>query len=664
MLERLAEYVEKLPEDKIGDLLIQDIALCQAWSAAGAIYPGEKARAQVLAKQAAAWQRRVHPPDEKTDGRRHQWLLRGMIEKLSTEPREPLDSDEASFLRAVQALLKGMAHGKQFDRLRELLAPHADSIERRAAERRSAPGLPLISRRIQYATSADIEAAPQRETRLLAGIELPCRGPVLTCPCHLRVLGDVPDRCTVVVEGEGACSVDGYILGRVLVKQGCEVRGNIAGVAIVLYGDIRARGIINNGYAVAKMGSVLCRSAQGPRLVFAGREITIAESAMLGRYISRVVNVGREICGGQVHVSERAQAPWFRHLGPNDLRIVLRRELCCEDYGEVTGEELNRLLSDAYRLRSLAHNLDIMADLSRREAEHTAQSTLMFLFGGSETHKKLVDIAAAHRRLDAVARLTNNLRAVLESTQDGLMRKLELIPVPDHDVMDMDRERMVDRELARESEDAASARPVTAARRINPVQAARIVADVGKKLQHLTKERASIEKTIAKREKEMQSLEQYETLLKSSGKATTKLELLVSILPTLRKQPESSPIAARLKSPFVEMALRNIDRRLRNGNEYREQSVTYRRGFLSVSERLGREFQIRMLENPGTDDDASRVTGRFERGIKIYMDMYADNELELPPNSLIRTPSGNEPRTYVRMSHAARFHVHSTDVKS
>ncbi len=662
MLERLAEYIAELPEEALGGLLIQDVALGQAYAMAGAIYPSEKAKAQRIAKQAAAWQQRVRPPDEKTEGRRHQWLLREIIDKLEQDTREHLDSDETAFLQAVLSSIKGVAFGKPFDRLRELLAPHAEYVTRRAAERRPAPGLPLLSKRIQYATEVDIQSAPQRETRLLAGIELPCRGPVLTCPCHLRILGDVPDRCTVVVDGEGVCSVDGYILGRVLSKQHCEVRGNIAGVLIVLYGDIRARGIINNGYVVAKMGNVFCRNAQGPRLVFAGRTISIAESAMLGRYITRVLTVGREVCGGQLHVCERAEAGWFRYLGPSDLRIVLRRELCCEDYGEVTGEELNRLLSEAYRLRSLAHNMDIMARLARREAEHTAQSTLMFLFGGSETHKKLVDIAAARRRLDAIERLTNNVRGVLESTQDGLMRKLELIPVPDQDVLDIDSERLIDRELARESEEAAMPRSLPGARRINPVQAARILADAGKKLQHLAKERATLEKTIAKREKEMQALEQYETLLKSSGKANTKLELLVTILPTLRKQPESSPVAVRLKSPFVELSLRNIDRRLRQGNEYREHSATCRKGFQAVSDRLGKDFQVRVLENPGTDDDAARVTGRFERGILIYMDMYTENELELPPNSLIRTPGGSEVRTYVRTSPVARFHVSSRDM--
>ncbi len=656
MLETLMEHVAALPEERLGTLLIQDIALCQTWFSACIGNPFEQTRWQPLLQQVRAWQRRARIPDEKTEGRRHQRVLRDLIDLLGQDPRYHFSGDEALFLKTVLTLAKSGPHAKHYERMIELISAHASYLEQRCKERPAAGGLPGLARRIQYVTEELLPGSPYRETRLLAGIELPSNGPVFSCTGYLRVLGDVPERCTVVVEGEGECSVDGYVLGRVLAKEQCEVRGNIAGVVIVLHGDVRARGIINNAYVVAKRGGVYLRNAQGPRLVFAGREIAM-ESSKMGRYVTRTLNVSKDMSGGQVHVAGIAQAAHFRNLGPNDLSVVLRRELCCEDYGEISGEELNRLLSDAYRLRTLAHNLDVMAEMAQREAEHNAQSALMYLFGGGEMHKKLVDIAAAQRRISAIDRLRHSLQMLLVSAQDGLMRKQAEIAVPDTEIMNLDGERLIENELAKETEEGAAMSSAVNTLCINPVQAARAIADIPKKLKQLARERKVQEKTIAQREKEMQSLGQYEALLKGAGKTTTKLELLLKILPTLKKQPPESPVVTRLGSPFVIMALRNIDRQMRNQREYTHHAQEYRRGFRAVSERLGKDFQIQVLENPDEEQAAAKVTGRFERGVKIYMDMYAENELDLLPGSLIRAPGGNDVRTYVRAINVSRFHV-------
>ncbi len=656
MLETLMEHVAALPEERLGTLLIQDIALCQTWFSACIGNPFEQTRWQPLLQQVRAWQRRARVPDEKTEGRRHQRVLRDLIDLLGQDPRYHFTGDEALFLKTVLTLVKSSPLAKHYERMIELIAAHAGYLEQRCKERPAAGGLPGLARRIQYITEELLPSAPYRETRLLAGIELPSNGPVFSCAGYLRVLGDVPERCTVVVEGEGECSVDGYVLGRVLAKEHCEVRGNIAGVVIVLQGDVRARGIINNAYVVAKRGGVYFRNAQGPRLVFAGREIAM-ESSKMGRYVTRTLNVSKDMSGGQVHVAGIAQAAHFRNLGPNDLSVVLRRELCCEDYGEISGEELNRLLSEAYRLRTLAHNLEVMAEMARREAEHNAQSALMYLFGGGEMHKKLVDIAAAQRRINAIDRLRHSLQVLLISAQDGLMRKQAEIAVPDTEIMNLDGERLIESELAKEAEEGAAMSSAVNTRCINPVQAARAIADIPKKLKQLARERKTQEKTIAQREKEMQSLGQYEALLKGAGKTTTKLELLLKILPSLKKQPPESPVVTRLGSPFVIMALRNIDRQMRNQREYKQHAGEYRQGFRAVSERLGKDFQIQVLENPDEEQASAKVTGRFERGVKIYMDMYAENELDLLPGSLIRAPGGNEVRTYVRAIQVSRFHV-------
>ena len=618
-------------------------------------------RGKELRERISHWQVHWEPPDPGTEGRRHQLLLRELIDALDEGRPDDLNADEAAFLCAVHRLSSGMRDLDAFQRLRERLNRPMGALSKRVAEEGTAPGLPGLWRRMGYVTERELRGAPHRESRLLAGIELPCRGAVYETAANLRVLGDVPDNCTVVTEGNATCCVEGYVLGRVLAKRQCEVRGNVSGVVIVLREDVRARSIINNATAIAKMGSVYCRNAQGPRLVFGGKEIHIAEGVILGQYITRSMVVGNEVRGGQIQVSQRVESKGFRHLGASNLAIVLRRELCCEDFGEVTGEELNQLLSEAYRLRRLAHNYDSMESLARRECEHQAQSALMYIFGGSETHKKLEDIAAARRRLTTLERTANNLQLVLEAAEDRLARRGGGEHFMGEDaLLSFEEVASDDQDLAQENEEAKKFQQKLRSRSLSRTQAANIVSDVKKRLSRLDDERESLDELVVQRSREMQSLDQYDRLLGKSGKSATKLELLKNILPSLKQQPADSPSGVRLASQFVQMALRNVDRQLRHASENASLATKYRNEFHAVTERLGKDFQIRVLENPA-EEEAARAVGRFDGGVRIYLDVFADNPAELPEGSVILTPEGdNEVRTYVRPVKLRGFHSHLT----
>ncbi len=655
MIEGLVEYVAGLPVEEAGRLNLQDMALCQAWGAAD---PSD-ARGAALRARIDAWKAAPVRADEETEGRRHQLLLRESIEALEHDKHQDLLGDELAFVGAALDLARASAQADCFGRVLGLLGKHEQALEGRRVALKPSAGLSSLTGRIEYASERDIRRAPHRETRLLAGIELPSRGPVLTCQSNLRVLGDVPDNCTVVVEGDAACSVEGYVLGRVLAKRDCEVRGNIAGIAVVLHGDVRARGIINNATVVAKMGSVHCRNAQGPRLIFASKAIHVAEGAMLGRFVTRFMSVANDVRGGQIQVSGMVEAGHFRHLGASNLAIVLRRELSCEDFGEVTGTELNRLLSDAYRLRGLAHNYDTMEGMARRECEHQAQSTLMYLFGGSETHKKLEDMATAQRRLKTLERTVDTLGEVLEAAEDHLSQRDSAgRSFASEEVgQGLEDDGPLDQDLAQEHEAARKYRQKLKSRKLSTAQAADMLSELNEKLERLDKERENLEVTIAQRAKELQSLEQYGKLLSKGGKSTTKLDMLQRILPSLRKQPPQSPVVGRLKSAFVEMALRNVDRQLRHATQYNELASKYRNDFQAVSDRLGKDFQMRVLENP-SESEVARAIGRFDGGVRIYMDVFIEDEKDIPKGGMVITPDGDkEVRTYVRPTRSRGYHL-------
>lgn len=651
MLDRLIDYVVASRQDRLAGLLVQDIGLCQAWYESCEGVAGFRDLCETLSPQISAWRQVVTAPVDDTEGRRHQYLLRDLISVLQEDRQAELNGDEVAFLCAVHHLTLGVAEPAQFTRLRSLLDPYMTVLQRQRRNFSATGGLAMLAKCIQYVVETDIQRAPSRETRLLAGIEMPCRGPVMTCDGHLRVLGDVPDDCTVVVDGRGVCSVEGYILGRVLAKQRCEVRRNISGVTVVLRGDIRARGIINNAYVVAKAGSVYCRSAQGPKLVFGGKRIVITTGTMLGRYITRTMDVAKEVRGGQIQVSELVHAEHFRHLGPNNLTIVLRRELSCEDFGEVTGAELNRLLSEAYRLRRMAGHFEAMADTARREAEHNARSILMFLFGGSETHKKLEEIVAAQHRLNMVARIMGNLQDVVESAEEGLIRAAPMShedSLPEGDLLSIESAGPLDQDLAEENENALRMRRRLSSRQLDRRQTSLILAEAQEKLDRLRLEREDLVVLVAQKEREMQALDQYERLLSGSGKNATNLQVLQKLVPLLREQSSDNPIAVRMQTAFVTVALRNIDQRLRHIKDYEERLAQYRRDFRTVSGRLGKDFQIQVLENPDDEERAARATGRFEAGIKIYRDIWVEDESELPPGNVLTTTEDSGIRTYIR----------------
>lgn len=656
MLKRLIDFVASPPPGHAVKLTLQDMALCQQWLESHSRRGLQDSIGTAVANALQRWKAHPDSPDLNTAGRRHQLLLRDLLDLLRNHRAELLSTDEANFLDTVLKVAREIGSHAITRRVAELLEPHVDTLKIRRATRESTPGLAPLERRIQYAAERDLQAAEITHIRLLAGIELPCRGPVFKSSGHLRVLGDIPDGCTVVVENDGCCSVDGYLMGRLLSKKHCEIRHNISGVAIVLTGQIRARGIINNGVAISKMGSVYCVNAQGPRLVFGGQSIDVAENTLMGRFVTRHMRVGGEVRGSRLEISGEATAEYFRHLGMSNVAVVLRRELSCADFGEVTGADLNQLLSRAYALRRHARNFSHLALAARREADHSAQSILMFIFGGGEVQKRLESLLRAQRRHAFVTNVVENLCNMLMDAEEGPYRPSETEAPDPAESLDTEYGDEYEELLAVQAETSVLRNSLCSAE-LDRREATLLIRKVREKLAAMRMLQAQMADQVLQEERAVQNIEKYEQILAGGGKGATKLEVLQRILPALNQQSAESAIGKRIRSGFTVRALRTVERAVRHASAFEQKALEHLTNFRAVSERLGKDYQIRILENPEDEGSVARVTGRFECGSRIYMNEYVENLADIPPDAITLTPNDPDLRTYLRAGPGERFYT-------
>ncbi len=658
---RLIEFVASAEVPAGFPFTLQDMALCQLWLEDPSSPSTDGPDTHKVSQAIADWLHQEHPPDVPTAGRRHQHLLRALLDTLERGAEADLLPAEVALLQTADRLCSQMTSPIRGARFTTFIERHRGRLSALADRHGKNLRRHELETRICFATPRDIQQAPTEVIRLLAGIELPCRGPIYRADANLRILGDVPEDCTVVVENNGHCSVDGYVMGRILTKGFCEIRHNISGVAITLDGFIRARSIINNALVISKMGSVVCTSAQGPKLIFAGQSITVLDSTMMGTFITRSMTVTGEMRGSHLEISGHATATRFRPLGTSAMNVVLRRELSCEDFGEVTGDDLKRLLSAAYALRRNAHNYKNLAEAARREGEHTAQSILMYIFGGGEVQKRLQGFLQAQRRHTLVCNVVDNLKRILAEAQDGLVgdASAEVGAAPTLEFEE--EEEAPDEVIVGAQADTEQLEASIRAGGLNRTQRTLLMEEARTKLSAMLALQEEAEEKMREEERGIQQLEKYEQVLAGSGEGATKLDVLNRIIPAMKKQPADSVMGRRLRSGFVIRALRNVDRAVRHGAEFSRNASKYLTDFRAVSERLGKDYQIQVLENPENDEESATVTGIFDADTRIFMDVFIPNIADASPETLITTREDDGVRTYRRTQAGSGFHRGSAD---
>ena len=510
--------------------------------------------------------------------------------------------------------------------------------------------------------TADIEGAKSREVRFLAGVELPCRGPVLVQRGHMRVLGDVPESATLVVE-QGSCVVDGYVMGRVAASGACEIRENISGVAIARNGDIRARNVIDGAFVVSKRGWVRCRRAQRPKMIFAGECIRIGQETIQGRLISRSIRVAESIHGGEVHVGADLEAEWLRHSHNRPLDIVFRPRLSCKDYGEDPGRQMAVDVSASIHLREKLYLAQRKMSFALNEAEQIASNALTYVLAGEEMEALIDKTVSAHRRLNILNRIVLSLHTLFANAECTLEAPLpadseenaldtrETDSILDELNSEMDKlgEGMPEDDLLRTGRtEIAHARKELGADRPNRKNLHYTLAGLGKKLTHWLDEAEGLKQQIGRNEQLIQDSLRTKNVLSESAADTPKLVTLQHLVAKLRQGPRDDPMGMRLNSAFESLMLRTIHSKVEAAKKARNDIEGLRRQFSEAREKVWQEYQMNI---PKEDDILTEMTatGRFDPGVRLHAAPHflRDEQPATTGASIVSHGSGEQVASYV-----------------
>ncbi|NUM56254.1 MAG: hypothetical protein HUU46_21655 [Candidatus Hydrogenedentes bacterium] len=671
MLDALIEYVQKAGPDELEHLAIQDAALCLAWHRSWDSNAERQAQCEAIPSIVEKWANGPHVGNVNTEGRRHQWTLREFIDDLQAGRVRSLAWDQVTFGIVVLELIDKMGAPESYARLRSLLVPHAKQLAIQAKALPPAPGLPTISARLHVVTSKQIAAARPRDVKIFAGIPVNVRGPVLIHDKgHLKILDQVPENCTVVVE-DGSVSIEGFVLGRVAASQHCEVRENISGMVVVRQGNIRARGILVKSKVISKWGSVCGKAAESPELVFAGTEIRVEASTNMGEFKAPVITVLGDVHGGVFHVTRQLAADHYRSSDNRGLSIVLRQDLTCQDYGENPGPDGLRLLMKANRMkRDLAAMRERVA-LAHSEAEHAARCALTFLLGddgGDPVAEKLQHaqhrlalinrvasifqtlIALAEERVERLARYEGRIWEEDDESNEETAKDLNEVHA---DFTQLSSEGGAENDLDNEMQEIAGLRERLLAPSADLAKVAQTLEYMRDRLRLWKREREHLHDLIAKHESEVKLLQGANARARGMTTAMPMVQFLKQLITHLRDRGDApnSPQMLRLQSGFMRVALRTINSRVERAERDKRTIEKARDAMNDVAGRLRKEFQIPFENDEADSGELPKVSGAFDAGVRILADVYLLNETTNPKSgAVLVTPLSHATKTYVRDS--------------
>lgn len=667
MLDRLLEYVLPLSEEKLARLSLQDMALCWAWHDSYEDDPQHQQLWAPIPDIVSTWQACVGKPTLATEGRRHQWLLRELIDTLGSNGSTALAWDETYFLCRAHDLAQSAKDSGLFERVRTLLAKHRDALESRLRGLPLRPGLPILSDRLHVVTSEDLLRARPREVKLFAGIARPGRGPVFTHKSgHLKILDSVPENCTVVVEN-GSCSVEGFVMGKLAATQHCEVQENISGVVVVRQGDIRARNIIVRAYVVSKWGNVYCMNAESPELVFAGNEIRIESSALMGRYVADRIRAKGDVYGGLFEAASLLTAARFRRSDVRELSIVLRRELSCQDYGEEPGPDASKYLARAARLRRQLGNERTAIDYANQEAEHAASCALVYLNAVENVHPIAERLHKAEHRLALVNRIVSAMRTLAVMAEDRLNQVVRhagsVSDFPDlspgeEPFLQLDAihaelagirdEGQLDRDVNDEFVELSALKERLLNATADQRRIATLLMQIREKIAKWQRERGDLMQIISHYEKEVRRATHGEN---SESPGRSNVHLLRRVLAAVRDRGmgNDEAVAKKLQSAPMRMALRTVNNSLSRASSHETSVAALQRELAEVARLLRKDFQIIIHEGVDRAQGPPKVSGVFDARVRIFADPFLLTDPQPPAGSCALTPdAGDTPRTYYR----------------
>lgn len=653
----LAALLEKTPEEAAA-LTLEEAAVCALMGETG----GDNTAAAQLAALAREWVRHGEEPVHDVAARRRQPILRALVAACVAGRASHFQGDEVAFIRAAHDLARAARFPRHFERLCGLIGPCRANLDALHNAQPVDPATPGLASLIHVVTTEELEAAPPRQAQEFAGIAMAIRGRVFTHRGSVRVLGDIPDNCTVAVE-QGDCYVDGYVLGNLAATGSCEVRGNVAGVAIARLGDVRARDVINHAKCISKQGRAVCMNAMQPGLVYGFAGVAVWGEVRGGVYMGGSFSAAGAVTGGEIHVTGRAEAARFACAGSTEMAIILRHSISHSDYGELVSREAARMVGKAYRLRQRLDELDARVSILQSEIEQFAANTVLYAAGGEQAREQVQMLQQAERRLAFLDRIIAGVDAMVRATDLRLSaarapgeeggEALESLLGDDalagwvQELGDLEQEGGVEEDLL--------------GRRDEMVRLHRGLRGKSFQLEKMTQALIALAGRAAVWRAERKALhDQAAALARETATALGKVALVekatalgaVQVLGQLRggvaKNP-GSPLAERFRAPFARVLFRNIDTRLRHIRDIHASRERIAAEYASMRETLQRQYQLHVPPLEGDEPpEPTEVMGCFDEGVRIFGAMHAfDAQRDSSPCVCV-TEQEEEPASFRR----------------
>lgn len=652
----LARLLETEP-GAAGHLSLEEATLCAVMGHAD---PANAAAAQ-LTGLARAWAERYEPPPGATASMRHQPILRTLIDACSDGKSGQMQGDELAFLCTAHDLIEATREKGYFARPRQIIGELRPKLELLRRARPLTPQMQRLSSMLHVVTTEDIEAAPARQASEFAGIAKTIMGHVLTNRGNLRILGDIPDTCTVAVE-QGDCYVDGYVLGNLAATGNCDVRGNISGMVIARYGDVRLRDIINHATCISKQGRVVCMNASQPALIFGFAGIEVRGQARGGVYLGSEFSSTGTVTGGEVHVAHRASAERFAKAGQMETSIVFRHTISHADYGELVTREASRLVGKAYRMRQRVEELNARASILQSELDQLATNAVLYVAGGEQAQTHLQSLQQAERRLAFLDRIIAGVEAMVHATDARLNAHREqeedteaLDAVFDDDALTdlfqelsaLEQEGEVEDELLGRRDEMMKLQRALRGKNFHLQNMVRMLIDLSDRALAWRNERVTLAKQIDALTQQTTSAMGRVALVEKAA-ASGPLNVLDQLRRAVAQQP-NSPVADRFRTPFARLMFRNIDNRRRYFQDILQRRTITINEYAALREDLHAKHQLRLPAMTGDDSEAPpQVRGCFDEGVRIFGAMHAFEAKRDSSPCVMVTPQEDVPATFRR----------------
>ncbi len=617
----LVNLLCEVPRGELGGYFAEEFAVAIAFCETGAA----EDKAELLQQRAREWSEVVVPPERPTEGSRQQPLLRQMIDELQGEHTKELQWDELTFLCAAFKLMSNVFDRTQFNRPLELLEPYAARLQEVRSAQSPIEALPNLRKRVMVVTEADIRQAPHIEIRKFAGVDMAFRGPLLRHRGFLKVVGSVPDSCAVVVE-EGSCYVNGFVQGKIAVTGNCEVRETIAGMVVSSQRAVRARGIINPAVVIAKTGRVGCFMSQSPKLVYAGNQIRIVDSAVQGVYYAPRIRVGQCIEGGEWHISAAMRCTVFRNSESRPLKIVFRRSLSCLDYGEAVPPPGRIMLSSCARLSNHSEYLEQILNAQRDDLDLLAENILTYLSCGEQVQELVAQLEAVKGRILILDRIisgstlikhfaSERVRAAGAPSGSGggesegdseLNNSLRDL---DADLRSMVKNEEGPQELQRTWE-SVMAQFNTIGQQASASKVARIMEFVQRSLLAWSKQRAIMVEELAVLRQKLAGSAGELALVERARESKNAIGVLHQVLKAALSKPPDNALGVRARSAPVTRMVRSLHQKNERVHQYDQELGRERQRIRELAQQLDQQFHLPL---PG-QEECIQVAAQFEGG--------------------------------------------------